>query len=248
MTVAVSLVIAFIAFLQYGVYRQQKKIMESSGQQTQQLIDAATKNAEAATQFSTIAKGIETKTAEAVAQFQRMADASKEASAAAKSAAETAHESLISTQRAMVDVLPEPEIVWYGQYGDVEFPIVNNGLTRAKGLRRRDNSQFFPDSDMPLDFQFPDSNYPANPIVLGPKAKISTKVRPILLTELQVLRSKPSSHFYIWGWARYRDIFKGTPEHIDKFCFELHFLGTDQVRAGLCGRHNCVDDECKNTD
>ena len=41
MTVAVSIVIALIAFLQYGVYRQQKKIMESSGQQTQKLIDAA---------------------------------------------------------------------------------------------------------------------------------------------------------------------------------------------------------------
>jgi head-tail adaptor len=66
LTVVVSLVIAIIAFFQYIVYRQQKAIMESSGQQTQQLIDAAKINADAAKSFSTSAAGINTEMAQAV--------------------------------------------------------------------------------------------------------------------------------------------------------------------------------------
>ena len=88
MTVVVSVIIAVIALLQWGVYRQQKRIMESSGQQTQQLIDAANIQACAAKQiadaagrstaaaesFSTSAGQIRADTAHAVDELKRAAD------------------------------------------------------------------------------------------------------------------------------------------------------------------------------
>jgi len=131
MTVVISVVIAVIAFLQWGVYRQQKRIMESSGQQTQQLIDAANiqagaarkiatasdKNAAAAESFSQSASEINTQTAKAVEQFKRLASATQ-------SAATTAKDTLHISERAYV-VFGSP--VENFDKKNVQLPIINGG-------------------------------------------------------------------------------------------------------------------------
>jgi hypothetical protein len=113
MTVVVSIVPALIASLQYGVYRQQRKIMESSGQQTQQLIDyaqsqaraaqeiaaASDKSAAAADRFAMIAEGIKTNTANAVTQLRRTATDSETAIAKASENAQKALDASIEASR-----------------------------------------------------------------------------------------------------------------------------------------------------
>lgn len=86
-------VIAAVGIFQLIVYLQMKTIMRSSGQQTQQLIDAANIQADAAEQiadsadrnvaaadkFASHAEGIKTQTEEAVKRLERMASASEDA-------------------------------------------------------------------------------------------------------------------------------------------------------------------------
>jgi hypothetical protein len=81
LTVIVSIVVAVIAGFQWSVYRQQKQIMESSGQQTQQLIvaaniqaDAAKRNATAAESFSTSAIKIQDRIRLAETDFSEIAN------------------------------------------------------------------------------------------------------------------------------------------------------------------------------
>jgi hypothetical protein len=83
-TVFLTIAIVGVSISQAVIYFQQKRIMESSGHQTQQLIDAANiqacaanRNANAAASFSESAKGINTQTALAVGDFQRMATAAE---------------------------------------------------------------------------------------------------------------------------------------------------------------------------
>jgi hypothetical protein len=62
---------------------------------------------------------------------------------------------------------------------------------------------------------------------------------------------------WLFGWARYHDVFPGTPEHITKFCWRVVILG-DPVAFDpkvneqslkfpniLHTEGNCADDECK---
>lgn len=118
MTVVVSVFIAGVAFLQWGVYRQQKEIMESSGQQTQQLIDAANiqacaaqkiadaslRNATAAEKFSGSADKIREETTHAVDELKRAANdsetAMRENSRNAQNALNTSIEASRLDQRA----------------------------------------------------------------------------------------------------------------------------------------------------
>jgi hypothetical protein len=60
---------------------------------------------------------------------------------------------------------------------------------------------------------------------------------------------------YIWGWARYSDVFANTPQHITRFCWVITPVGNPlafdpNVPAGIdfqTVHHtegNCADDEC----
>lgn len=71
LTVFVTIVIAVVGGLQYSVYRQQKKIMESSGHQTDQLINAANIQAQAANSFSVSAAQINGQIQNAVIDLER---------------------------------------------------------------------------------------------------------------------------------------------------------------------------------
>jgi hypothetical protein len=64
---------------------------------------------------------------------------------------------------------------------------------------------------------------------------------------------------YLWGWAKYRDVFPDTPEHITRFCFRVLPGGNPLIYApGIIAPQpgsltfptihhtegNCADDEC----
>jgi hypothetical protein len=147
LTVVVSVVIAVIAFFQWGVYRQQKRIMEGAGAQTQKLIDAANiqacaaqkiadasdRNADAAESFSKSAEAINNQTGLAVDKFDRIAKASEESiratQKAAKDALDASVEASRTDQRAWVSV--DVKIAVNSQPRGFEITFMNTGKTPA---------------------------------------------------------------------------------------------------------------------
>jgi hypothetical protein len=165
MTVVVSIFIAGIAFLQWGVYRQQKKIMESSGHQTQQLIDAANiqacaaqkiadaslRNATAAEKFSGSADKISEETTRAVGELKRAANGSetamRENSRNAQSALNTSIEASRLDQRAWFGIY-DFEILQFDpndQTKPLRFQIVfmNTGKTPARQINAQGLFQMY---------------------------------------------------------------------------------------------------------
>ena len=112
LTVLLTLVLAIIGFLQWRVYRQQKAIMESSGQQTQKLIDAANIQACAATRNAQSASISANAASDLAAQTKNIAERTVAkinatntlASQAARSAnaAETANTNALETDRPWI--------------------------------------------------------------------------------------------------------------------------------------------------
>jgi hypothetical protein len=55
---------------------------------------------------------------------------------------------------------------------------------------------------------------------------------------------------YYSGIIKYHDAFKGTPEHVTKFCFVIKASRVSKdaeavpYNAGLCPHWNCADEEC----
>jgi hypothetical protein len=53
---------------------------------------------------------------------------------------------------------------------------------------------------------------------------------------------------YIWGWAKYRDIFRPNKERVTRFCRRLYGLYTSRgdivFNQYLCDEGNCQDDAC----
>jgi hypothetical protein len=64
--------------------------------------------------------------------------------------------------------------------------------------------------------------------------------------------------FYMWGWARYNDVFPGTPQHITRFCWSVTPTGNPMTfKPGSTNPEeqinfpyiyhssgNCADEEC----
>jgi len=172
-------------------------------------------------------------------------------------------ESLISVQRAVV--LPSGEITG-GRFGPpnsvgymtLAFGFENVGSTATRGMLMHLNYDFMT-TEIPRTFDFHDLRVngkvpPNTPAVLGPHAKnasISTDEIPavsIKAIEDHQLR------MYIWGWVRYRDIFKDTPRPLTEFCYELTGFTEDPLVASNdkvipkmvnCPMHNCWDEDCK---
>lgn len=119
------------------------------------------------------------------------------------------------------------------------------------------------DTPLPLGFNF---NYPTNEIGTGglipPKithmgglVPRSAAISPQDILDVQAGRK----YLYLWGWARYNDVFPGTPQHITRFCWSLVPVGDPRAyspgsKPGDPGsltfdfiyhaEGNCADDEC----
>jgi hypothetical protein len=58
------------------------------------------------------------------------------------------------------------------------------------------------------------------PFVLGPGAEIQGGSIDIGVDHVRATFNGQGAQF-LWGWARYRDIFPGSPEHVVEFCFSV---------------------------
>ena len=62
------------------------------------------------------------------------------------------------------------------------------------------------------------------PFVLGPSAEIASGTVDIGVGHVNAIFNGQGFQF-LWGWARYRDIFPNSPEHVVEFCFRVTIDG-----------------------
>jgi len=161
--------------------------------------------------------------------------------------------SLIAVQRAfiffrgmdttgMINASSNKVIEWH-----VQLQWENSGTTPSKDLEMLINWQFG-DKPIPIGFDFP-NHAPEVPYVLGPKATVfcgPVKIPVAVLLGIQ----QGTVHAYIWGTARYRDVFKGTPQHVTKFCWKITGVLGDPTTQNMTftwaahEEHNCADEDC----
>ncbi|MBZ5678631.1 MAG: hypothetical protein LAO24_00850 [Acidobacteriia bacterium] len=183
----------------------------------------------------------------------RSAIAAKVSAEAAKGAADTAHEALVIGQRAyMVDSFTQAV---EGQFLRVTIRWENKGETPTNHMTMHMSQSGIRHSPLPDNFDFPNTwedgkDHGGISVTAGAKSFLNGIELHVPLAKLQ----HPPSYLYVWGWARYSDVFKGTPEHETRFCeeFDTNEMNPSKISVhslevkNACYRYNCVDDECKN--
>lgn len=85
--------------------------------------------------------------------------------------------------------------------------------------------------------------------LLGPKAEMRLMTGGGGLPASAVAKmAEERKNFYVRGVIHYRDAFKGTPEHVTKFCYALipYKVGAEtRVSYDRCLYWNCADEDCK---
>lgn len=191
-------------------------------------------------------------------------NAAQDAANAARRAADTAKDALVRVQRAFVFADPvEARIV--GKRPEtgalnVNFRWENTGTTPTKWMRFKITCIWF-DTGLPKNFSFPEliekGKREVHPLtVIPPRGAISAfSSVPVGIVNRW---NAGFTHIYFYGWAKYRDVFSGTPEHITKFCYEMVKVqepdvltpptapGISNVTFSMtqCPRNNCYDEQC----
>ncbi len=91
--------------------------------------------------------------------------------------------------------------------------------------------------------------------MIPPGGLLSSASRDFWGTDLAAVK-EGNKHLYIWGTARYRDIFPDTPERITRFCVVATNVTGDptapwddnnnkmEITFSTYHEHNCADEEC----
>lgn len=99
----------------------------------------------------------------------------------------------------------------------------NSGDTPTKNLTISINSKVF-NSEIPDDWGFPYSKIKDIPMVIGPKAEIVVGAFPVpYINIIEPLQGSQITNLYIWGEAKYNDIFSKNIHHT-RFCIKMLFL------------------------
>jgi len=186
------------------------------------------------------------------------ADAARDAANAAKDSAEIARTSMISGDRAYVyhsgcrwishALLESARVFWRIR------PIwVNSGNTPTRQLRVYAH-YILQDSRIDENYQFIPDMLPEQLTYISPKRQIESESRDFFGDDLIAVQ-EGRKYLYIWGVARYFDVFPGTTEHVTKFCVEAKNITGNPMEGwsdtnkfdivfSTFDRHNCADDEC----
>jgi hypothetical protein len=174
----------------------------------------------------------------------------KRATDAATSAADTARNALDVGQRAFI-------LSGFTQSNNPDFWKIsvqwdNDGMTPTRNMIEHISTGPMRTTPLPSDFTFPDvwqkgqAHIPTR-IIVSAKAKYTAAEINIPQSLIPI-----TSYYYVWGWARYHDIFPRTEEHITRFCSEFttgllrkDAINVQAVRTDPCTRYNCVDKSCK---
>ena len=179
---------------------------------------------------------------------------------AAKDAADISRLSMVNGDRAFVSAT---KFRWlshlYPQqdryYWRIHFLWSNSGKTPTRRLRVR-AEYVIRDSRLSEDFLFPLHSESLDPQpLISPNGVIGCTAAEISGDDLAAVQDG-KKHLYIYGVARYFDVFPGTEEHVTKFCnFAANITGNPRrpydAQSNPVGidfahyhQHNCADDEC----
>ncbi len=129
----------------------------------------------------------------------------------------------------------------------------NTGNTPTRKLRVYAGYEFRT-SPLPEDFSFTVKG-PLILTLLASKGKIESTHCDIFGEPLADVRDG-KKYLYVWGVARYFDVYPHTPEHVTKFCSVAiavtgdPLLGYDpsanpvEIRFETYQKHNCADEDC----
>jgi hypothetical protein len=112
---------------------------------------------------------------------------------------------------------------------------------------------------LPANFKFPDRwdagvPHVATPAVIPPKGDVGGPKLTLPLSVEESLANGKAGHYYMWGWAKYHDVFPKTEEHISEYCWRVLITRVSGVEgkpeaflasSENCPTHNCTDEECK---
>lgn len=102
----------------------------------------------------------------------------------------------------------------------------NSGNTPTRNLRINVNATVR-DLSLPNDFGFPLTDK-TTPTLIGPKQSVFGDPVDIFGEQLNEVR-QGNKYFYLWGSARYRDVFQ-RKEHFTKFCFAIRNVTGDPAQ------------------
>jgi hypothetical protein len=185
----------------------------------------------------------------------------KKSANAAKSSAETARQTLHTTQRAYIDAkIPEVHMINDAKGKLFGVGVVlnweNSGLTRVPYMIQHTSFGQFP-QPLPENFSFPDGcdvgKDCGNVESIVPPHGTSTGYQGFISAQNFKLMLDKKWFVYAWGWSEYKDIFwPNSKTHLTEFC--VHFDFTDPVQyveghptiiVPPCKVHNCTDEDCK---
>jgi hypothetical protein len=191
------------------------------------------------------------------------ADAAKEGAHAARDSAEIARTSMVASDRAYIH---HTGFRWISHRdpadGHVFWRIrpqwTNAGNTPPRQLHVYAHYEVL-DHELPANYTFipnPTAIADARPAMIAPKGMIDSAARDTDGKELVAIRDG-KKFFYVWGVARYRDVFPETPERITKFCAFIDMIAGNpleewdtktnnvELRFVAYHRHNCADEDCE---
>ena len=213
-----------------------------------QSADAADKSAKAAEKFALAAKSISVGVHDAVDKLNLQADSTQKI-------ARTSESALISVQRAFLyPTLSYPPVMAADgktvKGGQSLVTCENGGSTPTRGMTLHFSHNYL--DELPEGFRFPDLWGPgkqvAIPAYVGPKGKALVFSDTLTVDQLTALTESPTQ-YYMWGWARYHDVFDGTKQHITRYCYQITV--TKDFSAGhplpdglLVGSTNCPVGNC----
>jgi hypothetical protein len=177
-----------------------------------------------------------------------------------RSLAQTSKDALVSVQRAFIfatgfDAIRIGDPIDPNKVDSVEVSITweNNGTTPTRNMST--HYSYLPSpSPQPDSLFFTDlGNTKPAPIALGPKAVGHTAPISIPASTVSEIMDHKTV-FYIWGWARYNDIFPKSKRHITRFCTAITGFQGNPLNGNPSAisrpvlancASNCYDDECK---
>lgn len=181
---------------------------------------------------------------------------------AAKDAADVAKSNLLVGQRAYVYVTFSQVIVKDGDTKRVlgwNFtPVWNNsGPTPTRNMRNHISLKVF-DGAIPDTWDFPDrwgkevkiEDRKNVLLPLGPRSSLNGQTLFVNIDDIREIVAGKKA-LYIWGWAKYNDVFPNTTDHVTRFANRI-VIGGDptnpektSVSYPLHGKNNCSDEECE---
>lgn len=191
----------------------------SGGHQTDALIKAANKNADAAEKFSQSAKSINDEIQSAVGDFRRMTDANQTSAKAASDSANTAKAALEVSERAFVgvtNVSMDKDLV-EGQDSKITATFANGGKTPAFDMRTRHYFRWGPRSIM--DTASYSKVAVVSTAILIPMVQLtqaSLKVPAMPKTTIDLIHNG-TWVLEAYGIVEYRDVFR--KERVTKYSF-----------------------------